>query len=52
MSAWLAVPAALRVIRAVGMDSWRRHNSSLLRDAVLLLSQAFQTEHVVGACII
>ncbi|CAL8469935.1 g9477 [Coccomyxa elongata] len=49
VSAWLAVPAALRVMHAVGMDAWRQHNSSLLRDAVSLLSQALNTDHVIGA---
>lgn len=48
VSAWLAVPAALRVMRTVGMDAWRQHNSSLLRDAVSLLSRALNTDHVIG----
>ncbi|EIE25754.1 PLP-dependent transferase [Coccomyxa subellipsoidea C-169] len=46
VSAWLAVPAALRVMRAVGLDTWRDHNTSLLHDAVSLLSRAFDTDHV------
>lgn len=49
VSAWLAVPAALRVMRAVGLDTWRRHNSSLLHEAVALLSKSFATDLVVGA---
>ncbi len=49
VSAWLAVPAALRVMRAVGLDTWRNHNTSLLHDAVSLLSRAFDTDPVAGA---
>lgn len=52
VSAWLAVPAALRVMRAVGIDTWRQHNSSLLGDAVSLLSRALNTDHVVGEDIV
>ena len=50
LGAWLAVPAALRVWRAIGAGRLRRHNHSLLLEAVALLTRSFGTQDVIGAC--
>ena len=47
--AWLAVPAALRVWRALGEGRVRAHNHALLLEAVALLTKAFGTRDVLGA---
>ena len=47
--AWLAVPAALRVWRALGEGRVRAHNHALLLEAVALLIKAFGTRDVLGA---
>lgn len=49
MSAWLAVPAALRMLDAIGLNRLRKHNHDLLLEAAAMLSRAFGTQEVLGA---
>ena len=48
MSAWLAVPAALYIVKCIGREKWMLHNAKLLKKGAALLHQAFGTEHVLG----
>ncbi|MFI4947467.1 MAG: aminotransferase class V-fold PLP-dependent enzyme [Alphaproteobacteria bacterium] len=43
-SAWLAVPAALDYIEALGADAIRAHNTALARDAGVMLAEAWGSE--------
>lgn len=49
LGAWLAVPAALRVWRALGAGKVRAHNHALLLEAIALLTRAWGTHDVLGA---
>ncbi len=48
-TAWLAVPAALAVIRALGPGKQAAHSRNLLAAAVPLLQEAFGTSTMLGA---
>lgn len=47
-TAWLAAPAALHVMRGMGVDRWQQHNHQLLQEAVAFLLRSFQTDLTVG----
>ena len=47
VSAWLAVPTALRLQQALGVERCRRHNHSKLQEAVALLQAAWGTQLAV-----
>jgi len=42
-SAWLAVPAALDYVEALGVEAMRAHNAALAREAGALLSEAWDS---------